>query len=143
VVLDFGCGNEGAFETLPNDPIKAGMDASLNLFICTKKRGNTAFLVCGERGYLSFKNSVVGTVLGCRVLQHFVEQDTAVLKPTSVICDKGDANCELYDTLNLKTIYKNIRRDLCLRRMFNAPFLLLFKSMPPVADKIPSPILQL
>ena len=99
--------------------------------------------MCGERGYLLFKNIVVGTVLGCRVPQQLVEQDSAVRKNFSAICDKGDAHYEFYVALNLKTVYENIRRDLCLRRMFNAPFLLMFKSMTADTDKNPSPVLQL
>ncbi len=65
-----------------------------------------------ERRYFPFKNLVFGRFVSCRVLQQFVEQDTAVLKNLSVIWDKDEANCEFYDTLNLKTICKNIRRNL-------------------------------
>jgi uncharacterized protein YbaR (Trm112 family) len=143
VVLDAGCGNGRSFEPLPIDPIKVGMNASLNLPTCTKKRGHADFLVCGELEHLPFKSSVFGTVLSCRVLQQFVKQEKAVLEILRVTRDKGDAIFELYNTLNLKTIYKNIRTDLCLRRVFNASFGLLLKSMLPFADKIPTPVLQL
>jgi ubiquinone/menaquinone biosynthesis C-methylase UbiE len=143
VVLDAGCGNGRSFETLPNDPIKAGMGASLNLLICTKKRGRADLLVCGELEHLPFKNSVFGTVLNFRVRQQIVEQEKAVLEIPRVTRDKGDAIFELYNTFNLKTICKNIPKDLCLRRVFNASFWLLLKSIPPFADKIPMPVLQL
>lgn len=104
---------------------------------------NTDFLMCGERGYPLFKNNLVGRVLGCRVPQQLVEQNSAVHKKFFVTCDKSDVHYELYVTLNLKRIYENIRRDLCLRRMFNTPFLLMFKSMTAATDKNPSPVLQL
>jgi len=143
VVLDAGCGNERFFDSLPNDSIKVGMDASLNLLICTKKRGHADSLVCCELEHLPFKNSVFGTALHCPVLQQLVEQDTVVLEISRVTRNKDDAIFELYNPFNLKTIYKNIRMDLCLRRMFNAPFRLLIKSMPPFADKNFIPVLQL
>ena len=143
VVIDAGCGNGRPFETLSNDPIKVGMDASLSLLICTKKRGHAGLLVCGELEHLPFKNSVLGTVLNYRVRQQIVEQEKAVLEISGVTRDKGDAIFEFYNTFNLKTIYKNIRTDLCLRRVFNASFWLLLKSFPPFADKIPTHVLQL
>ena len=72
-MLDAGCGNGRSFETLSDDPIKVGMDASLSLLICTKKRWHADLRVCDEFGHLSFKKSVYGTFLNFRLRQQIVE----------------------------------------------------------------------
>lgn len=143
VVRGPGCGNERSFETLPNNPIKVGMAPSLSLPICTEKRGHAEFLrMCNEFKYLPFQNSIFGAVMNCRVLQQFVKLEKAVLEILRVTPDKGDAIFDFYNTLNLMTIYKSIRTDLCLRRVFKGFSRLWLKSILPFADKISTPVLQ-
>jgi hypothetical protein len=95
----------------------------------TRKRGD--FLVCGELEHLPFKDSIFGTVISCRVLQHLRRQNEAVIEMARVTRDKGDLILELYNTWNLKTLYKQIRMTGNLRKILNAPFRLLFRSMSP------------
>lgn len=134
VVLDAGCGNGRFMEALPAESVKIGLDASLNLLKITKRLNRGDFLVCGELEHLPFKDSTFSTVISCRVLQHLHDQERACHEMSRVVRDGGDVILELYNTWNLKTIYKNIRMSARLRRIFNAPFRLLFKSMSPFDD---------
>lgn len=131
IILDAGCGNGRFSETLPPETIKIGIDASLNLLKIAKRRNRADFLVCGELEHLPFKDEIFGTVYSCRVLQHLHEQEKAVTEMARVVREDGDVILELYNTWNLKTVYKNIRMSPTLRRIFNAPFRMLFNSMSP------------
>jgi uncharacterized protein YbaR (Trm112 family) len=134
LILDAGCGNGRFFETFPDHSVKVGIDASLNLLKRTKQRGRGDFLVCGELEHLPFKDNTFATVISCRVLQHLQRQEAAVAEMARVVRDQGDVILELYNTWNLKTFYKQIRMTRNLRKILNAPFRLLFKSMSPFDD---------
>jgi len=134
VVLDAGCGNGRFFETFSDDTVKIGVDASLNLLRRTRQRSRGDFLVCAELEHLPFKNETFGTTISCRVLQHLSGQEEAVQELSRVTRDGGDVILELYNTLNLKTVYKNIRMNPRLSKVFNAPFRMLFRSMSPFED---------
>ena len=134
VILDAGCGNGRFFETFPGSSAKIGIDASLQLLRRVKKRGRGNFLVCGELEHLPFKDDLFDTVISCRVLQHLERQEKAVREMVRVLQPSGDLALELYNTWNPKTVYKYIRMSPRLRRIFNAPFRLVFKSMSPFGD---------
>jgi SAM-dependent methyltransferase len=134
VLLDAGSGNGRFLETFPQRTFKVGIDASLQLLIRTKRRGRGDFLVCGELEHLPFKDGSFGTVISCRVLQHLKQQQTAVEEMCRVTRVDGDVILELYNTWNPKTVYKNIRMSPRLRRIFNAPFRAVFRSMSPFDD---------
>lgn len=134
IILDAGCGNGRFFETFSPNTVKIGIDASLNLLKIVRRQKRTDFLVCGELENLPFKNGIFSTVISCRVLQHLHEQEKAYREMYRVTRDRGDIILELYNSLNLKTIYKNIRMSPLLRRFFNAPFRMLFRSMSPFRD---------
>jgi len=134
VVLDAGCGNGRFLETFPTEAYKVGVDASLSLLIRTKRRGRGDFLVCAELEHLPFKNGTFSTVITCRVLQHLQRQELAVQEMSRVTRPNGDVILELYNTWNPKTLYKNIRMSPRLRKVLNAPFRLVFRSMSPFAD---------
>lgn len=134
LILDAGCGNGRFFDTFPPQSVKVGIDASMNLLKRTKQRRRGDFLVCGELEHLPFKNNTFSTVISCRVLQHLVQQERAVAEMARVVRDQGDLILELYNTWNLKTLYKQIRMTSHLRKILNAPFHLLFKSMSPFDD---------
>jgi SAM-dependent methyltransferase len=134
LILDAGCGNGRFFETFPEYSIKIGVDASLNLLRRAKRRGRGDFLVCGELEHLPFKDATFGTVISCRVLQHLRQQEDAVREMARVTRDKGDVILELYNTWNLKALYKQVRMTRNLRKLLNAPFRLLFRSMSPFGD---------
>lgn len=131
MVLDAGCGNGRFLDTLPDSTVKVGLDASLNLLKRVKRRGRGDFLVCAELEHIPFKDELFDTVISCRVVQHLVKQEEAVHEMSRVTKPGGDLTLELYNTWNLKTIYKNIRMSPTLRKIFNAPFRLVFKSMSP------------
>ena len=134
LVLDAGCGNGRFLETFPAKTYKVGLDASLELLIRTKRRGRGDFLVCGELEHLPFKDGTFSTVISCRVLQHLQRQQEAVVEMCRVTRPGGDVVLELYNTWNPKTLYKNIRMSPRLRRVLNAPFRLVFRSMSPFDD---------
>ena len=134
LILDAGCGNGRFFDAFPAHSVKIGIDASLNLLRRTKSRNRGDFLVCGELEHLPFKDSTFGTVISCRVLQHLRRQEDAVREMARVTRDKGDVILELYNTWNPKTVYKQIRMTPSLRKVLNAPFRLLFRSMSPFDD---------
>jgi ubiquinone/menaquinone biosynthesis C-methylase UbiE/uncharacterized protein YbaR (Trm112 family) len=134
VVLDAGCGNGRFLETFPANTYKVGLDASLALLVRTKRRGRGHFLVCAELEHLPFKDGTFSTVISCRVLQHLQRQQRAVEEICRVTQPEGDVVLELYNTWNPKTLYKNIRMSPRLRRLLNAPFRLVFRSMSPFAD---------
>ena len=134
VVLDAGCGNGRFLDTFPSNTVTVGIDASLNLLQLVKKRGRGDFLVCGELEHLPFKDGAFGTVITCRVLQHLHQQEAAVLEMSRVTREYGNVILELYNTWNLKTIYKEIRMSPRLRKALNAPFRLVFRSMSPFGD---------
>ena len=134
VVLDAGCGNGWFLDTFPSNAVTVGIDASLNLLQLVKKRGRGDFLVCGELEHLPFKDDAFGTVITCRVLQHLHQQEAAVLEMSRVTREHGNVILELYNTWNLKTIYKEIRMSPRLRKALNAPFRLVFRSMSPFGD---------
>ena len=119
------------------------MNPSHDPSICTKKQEYVVFPVWGKLEHLTFKNSVFATVLTRRILQQVLEREKAVLHITRVTRIQGDAIVKLYQTVHLRTIYRNIWRDLRLLRMFNCPFRPLFKSIPPFADKNFTSVLQL
>lgn len=134
VVLDAGCGNGRFLETFPTGSYKIGLDASLALLVRTKRRGRGDFLVCGELEHLPFKNDSFSTVITCRVLQHLQRQEEAVREMCRVTRPDGDVILELYNTWNPKTLYKNIRMSPRLRKVLNAPFRIIFRSMSPFSD---------
>lgn len=119
------------------------MNASHDPSICTKKQEYVVFPVWGKLEHLTFKSSVFATVLTRRVLQQVLERKKAVFNISRVTRNQGDAIFKPYHTLNLRTIYRIIWRDLCLLRMFNRPFRPLFKSIHPFADKNFTPVLKL
>jgi ubiquinone/menaquinone biosynthesis C-methylase UbiE/uncharacterized protein YbaR (Trm112 family) len=132
LVLDAGCGNGRFLEALPASSVRIGIDASLNLLRHTRQKGRGDFLVCGELEHLPFKDEVFDTVISCRVLQHLRQQELAVQEVCRVVRRDGDVILELYNTLNLKTIYKNIRMSRYAVYL-NAPFRWVFRSMSPFA----------
>jgi SAM-dependent methyltransferase len=134
VVLDAGCGNGLFLESLPPRTVRVGLDASLNLLRATARAQRADFLVCGELEHLPFKSECFDTVMSCRVLQHIRQQSQAVHEMARVLRPGGDMILELYNSWNLKTIYKQIRMSPRLRRLFNAPFRAIFRSMSPFSD---------
>jgi hypothetical protein len=72
-------------------------------------------------------------VISCRVIQHLKEQEQAVLELCRVTRDHGDLILELYNTWNLKTLWKEIRMSK-IRILFNAPFKLFFRSLSPFSE---------
>ena len=80
----------------------------------------------------AFKDEVFDTVISCRVLQHLREQELAVQEMCRVVRRDGDVILELYNTLNPKTLYKNVRMSR-FAVYFNAPFRRVFHSMSPFA----------
>ncbi|MEO5367856.1 MAG: class I SAM-dependent methyltransferase, partial [Magnetococcus sp. WYHC-3] len=129
-VLDAGCGNGRFFATLPAECQSVGADASLNLLRITRARGRGRFHVCCELEHLPFASGRFGTVLSCRVLQHLREQRAAVTEMARLVRPGGDLILELYNSLNLKTLYKNLRMS-PWQKVANAPFRLLFRSLSP------------
>ncbi|MBF0163903.1 MAG: methyltransferase domain-containing protein [Magnetococcales bacterium] len=132
-LLDAGCGNGRFLTTFPNETLKVGVDASLNLLRIARGKGRGDFHVCCELESLPFKNSLFDTVISCRVLQHLKEQERAVGELARITETDGRLILEIYNTWNLKTLYKEIRMS-PIREVFNAPFRLLFRSMSPFAD---------
>ena len=130
LVLDAGCGNGRFLETLPSESISIGIDASLNLLRIARRKGRGHFHVCGELEHLPFREGTFSTVISCRVLQHLKQQEQAVKELCRVTTNKGSVILELYNTWNLKTLYKNIRMSK-YRKLLNLPFRMLFRSMSP------------
>ncbi|MBF0309562.1 MAG: methyltransferase domain-containing protein [Magnetococcales bacterium] len=133
LVLDAGCGNGRFMAGLGPESLAVGCDASLNLLRIARAKGRGAFHVCCELEHLPFRNDAFGSVISCRVLQHLVEQERAVSEMARVVRPKGDLILQVYNTWNLKTIYKNIRMS-PMRKVFNWPFRKLFRSMSPFDD---------
>ncbi|MBF0144301.1 MAG: methyltransferase domain-containing protein, partial [Magnetococcales bacterium] len=133
LVLDAGCGNGRFLTTLPEGSIGIGADASLNLLLIARARRRGAFHVCCELERLPFHSGLFGTVINCRVLQHLEQQREAVAEMARVTRDGGDVIIQVYNRWNLKTLYKVIRQSR-LRKLFNLPFRLIFRSMSPFAD---------
>src|SRR5262249_2655665 len=65
---------------------------------------------------------------------HLRQQELAVQEMCRVLRDQGKLLLELYNHWNPKTIYKYIRMSPRLRKICNAPFKLLFRSMSPFDD---------
>jgi SAM-dependent methyltransferase len=130
ILLDAGCGNGRFLEILPAETVSVGIDASLNLLKVARKRKRGHFHVCCELEHLPFKSNLFGTVVSCRVIQHLKEQEQAVGELCRITRDHGDLILELYNTWNLKTIWKEIRMS-PIRKLFNFPFKLLFRSLSP------------
>ncbi|MBF0625667.1 MAG: methyltransferase domain-containing protein [Magnetococcales bacterium] len=130
LVLDAGCGNGRFMETFPPQARKVGVDASLNLLRIARRRGRGDFHVCCELERLPFRSGVFGTVVSCRVLQHLQAQETAVAEMARIIRPGGNLLIQVYNFWNLKTLYKALRQS-PVRRVLNAPFRLLFRSMSP------------
>jgi SAM-dependent methyltransferase len=133
LVLDAGCGNGRFLERFRSETITVGIDASLNLLKAARNRKRGNFLVCCELEHLPFKNDLFSTVISCRVIQHLKEQEQAVLELCRVTREHGDLILELYNTWNLKTIWKEIRMSK-IRSLFNAPFKMCFRSLSPFAE---------
>ncbi len=130
LLLDAGCGNGRFLETLPTSTVSVGIDASLNLLRAARRRKRGHFHVCCELEHLPFKKNLFGTVISCRVIQHLRDQEQAVQELCRVTRDHGDVILELYNTWNPKTIWKEIRMSK-VRKVFNAPFKRLFRSLSP------------
>jgi SAM-dependent methyltransferase len=130
LLLDAGCGNGRFLETLPPTTVSVGIDASLNLLRAARRKQRGNFHVCCELEHLPFQSGLFGTVISCRVLQHLKQQEQAVQELCRVTREHGDLILELYNTWNLKTIYKEIRMSR-FRTVLNAPFTLLFRSLSP------------
>jgi hypothetical protein len=120
-VLDAGCGNGRMLATLPKDSVKVGIDSSLNLLRATRERGRGDLLICCELEHLPLKDEIFHTVITCRVLQHIHDQDKAVSEMCRTARSSGDIIVEVYNTWNLKTIYKAIRMSQ-LGPILNKPF---------------------
>jgi ubiquinone/menaquinone biosynthesis C-methylase UbiE len=133
LVLDAGCGNGRFLAALPAGTPSIGLDASLNLLRITRGKQRGQFHVCAELEHIPFRDGVFGTVVSCRVLQHLVKQREAVHEISRVIRPRGIVVLELYNQWNPKTIYKNIRMSR-YRKIFDAPFRLVFRSMSPFSD---------
>src|SRR5262249_52433176 len=133
LLLDAGCGNGRFLETLPSSTVSVGIDASLNLLRAARRRKRGHFHVCCELEHLPFKDDLFSTVISCRVIQHLREQEQAVKELCRVTRDHGDLILELYNTWNLKTIWKEIRMSK-IRTIFNAPFKLFFRSLSPFSE---------
>lgn len=131
--LDAGCGNGRFLETLPPTTVSVGIDASLNLLRAAQRRKRGHFHVCCELEHLPFKDNLFTTVISCRVIQHLKKQEEAVQELCRVTKVDGDLILELYNTWNLKTIWKEIRMSR-LQPVFNAPFKLLFRSLSPFSE---------
>jgi uncharacterized protein YbaR (Trm112 family)/ubiquinone/menaquinone biosynthesis C-methylase UbiE len=132
-VLDAGCGNGRFLAALPPGTISVGLDASLSLLRITRRKGRGQFHVCAELEHLPFRDAQFGTVISCRVLQHLVRQREGVHEMCRVTRKQGITILELYNTWNPKTVYKNIRMS-PYRKILNAPFRLIFRSMSPFDD---------
>ena len=130
LVLDAGCGNGRFLAALPAGTLSIGLDASLNLLRITRRKRRGQFHVCAELEHLPFRDAQFGTVISCRVLQHLVCQRQAVYEMCRVARKQGMVVMELYNAWNPKTIYKNIRMSR-YRKILNAPFRLIFRSMSP------------
>ncbi|BCA54109.1 hypothetical protein W02_12490 [Nitrospira sp. KM1] len=133
LLLDAGCGNGRFLETLPADTVSVGIDASLNLLKAARRRKRGHFHVCCELEHLPFKDNLFGTVISCRVIQHLKKQEQAISELCRITRDHGDLILELYNTWNLKTIWKEIRMSK-IRSVFNAPFKLFFRSLSPFSE---------
>ncbi|GKS58897.1 hypothetical protein YTPLAS18_24240 [Nitrospira sp.] len=133
LLLDAGCGNGRFLETLPSSTVSVGIDASLNLLRAARRRKRGNFHVCCELEHLPFKSNLFGTVISCRVIQHLKKQEEAVQELCRVARVNGDVILELYNTWNPKTIWKEIRMSR-FRKVFNAPFALLFRSLSPFSE---------
>lgn len=133
LLLDAGCGNGRFLETLPPETVSVGIDASLNLLKAAQRRKRGHFHVCCELENLPFKDNLFGTVISCRVIQHLKKQEEAVSELCRITRDQGDLILELYNTWNLKTIWKEIRMSK-IRPLFNAPFKLFFRSLSPFSE---------
>lgn len=134
LVLDAGCGNGRFSQTLPPGSRVVCLDASLNLLCIVKQKNRGHFHVCAELEHLPFRDNTFSTVMSVRVLQHLREQERGVRELCRVLQDKGDLILELYNQWNLKTIYKEICMRPKLRKVLNAPFALVFRSMRPFRD---------
>ena len=134
LVLDAGCGNGRFALTLPAETTVVCMDASLNLLRIAKGKNRGHFHVCAELEHLPFRDGTFGTVISSRVLQHLREQELAVQELCRVLRDQGNLLLELYNHWNPKTVYKFIRMSPILRKICNAPFKLLFRSLSPFDD---------
>jgi len=133
LLLDAGCGNGRFLETLPTKAVSVGVDASLNLLRAARRRKRGHFHVCCELEHLPFKDDLFSTVISCRVIQHLKEQEQAIRELCRVTRDHGDLILELYNTWNLKTVWKEIRMSK-IRTIFNAPFKLFFRSLSPFSE---------
>ncbi|MEO5376205.1 MAG: methyltransferase domain-containing protein [Magnetococcus sp. DMHC-6] len=133
LILDAGCGNGRFMETFPKESIAVGVDASLNLLRIARARQRGHFHVCCELEHLPFKSNVFGSVVSCRVLQHIHAQQAAIQELGRVVRENGDVLLQIYNSWNPKNLYKAIRMSR-IRKVFNFPFRLLFKSMSPFDD---------
>ncbi len=131
LLLDAGCGTGRFLAALPQHTISVGLDASLNLLRLTRAKGRGHFHVCAELEHLPFRDSTFDALISCRVLQHLIAQREAVHEMCRVVDKRGLIVLELYNTWNPKTVYKNIRMSPRLRKVLNAPFRLVFRSMSP------------
>jgi uncharacterized protein YbaR (Trm112 family)/2-polyprenyl-3-methyl-5-hydroxy-6-metoxy-1,4-benzoquinol methylase len=131
-LLDAGCGNGRFLATLPAATVKVGVDASLNLLRATRRRGRGDLLVCCELEHLPFKDGIFDTVISCRVLQHIVDQESAVSEMCRATRVSGDVILEVYNTWNPKTLYKAIRMSR-LAPVLNAPFQWIHPKWSPFA----------
>jgi SAM-dependent methyltransferase len=134
LVLDAGCGNGRFVQTLPPQTTAVCLDACLNLVRIVKQKNRGHFHVCADLEHLPFRDGVFSTVISTSVLQHLHQQEQAVRELCRVLKDKGNLLLELYNHWNPKTLYKAIRMSPRLRKVLNAPFQLLFRSMSPFKD---------
>ncbi|MEG3640531.1 methyltransferase domain-containing protein [Magnetococcus sp. PR-3] len=133
-ILDAGCGNGRMLARFSEETDAVGIDASLNLLRIVKKAGRGNFHVCCELEHIPFKDGLFDSVFSCRVLQHLVEQQSAVHEMSRVTKPGGDLVLELYNSWNPKTLYKNIRMSKRWGPILNAPFRAIFRSMSPFQD---------
>lgn len=131
IVLDAGCGAGRFLETFPQDSVKVGADASLNLLFYSKRLRRGDFLVCCELEHLPFKSGTFDTVISCRVLQHLQRQELAIREMARVAGPRGDVILELYNSWNPKTLYKSIRKNAKLGRFLDTPFKMIRSSWSP------------
>jgi len=114
--------------------VTVGADASLNMLRIVRRRKRGDFHVCCELEHLPFKDGLFGTVITCRVLQHIRAQDVAVSEMARVTRSKGNLMVEVYNSWNLKALYKNIRMSPRLRGILNLPFRPFVKDRLPFGD---------
>ncbi|ABK43100.1 Methyltransferase type 11 [Magnetococcus marinus MC-1] len=133
-ILDAGCGNGRMLARFSAQTDAVGIDASLNLLRIVKRAGRGSFHVCCELEQIPFKDGLFDTVFSCRVLQHLTQQQQAVQEMSRVTKPGGDLVLELYNSWNLKALYKNLRMSKTWAPRLNAPFRAIFRSMSPFQD---------